>query len=109
MSISPMPPNPWPSPPNRSPPRRPPRRKPPIMPPHPKPGRWGWVGEEKPREGADGLDGFTGLAGADGLRGAEYDREPRLPPELPPPTRASAAVTMSEVKNSARIAPTMEP
>src|SRR5262245_23048203 len=79
------------------------------MPPQPKPGRWGWGGEENPRCGEVGLDGCTGLAGADGLPGTEYEPGSRLPPEMPPPARASAtAVTTREVRNSARIAQTVE-
>src|SRR5262245_11953903 len=110
MSSSPTPPNPWPSPPKRRPPSSPPRRKPPIMPPHPNPGREGVgdgeVGEDRLRCGEVGLDGLLG--GADGLRGAEYERDPRLPPEVPPPTRASAiTVTASEATNSVRIALTI--
>src|SRR5206468_8447908 len=69
--------------------RRPPSAKPAIPPMrHPKNrGRWGagcGVGWAIPRDGVAGLAGATG----GGRAGAEYEREPRLPP---PPARAQTA------------------
>jgi hypothetical protein len=67
-----------------------PARAPPI--PEKNPGRRiagaagdGWLSE---REGEDGVVGLAGIG--DGLAGAEYDRDPRLPPPL---DRAHASPT----------------
>ena len=51
----------------------------------------GWLSER------DGDDGVVGVTGEDGLAGAEYERDPRLPP-LPARAQASPACASITVK-----------